>query len=382
MARKATKPISCMKLLAASFFFLVAILGGSNMRLFIRRQTSMVGVRNGLEEQSSLIYQYDRMQVVENSQVLPPSEMLQDIPASETRGSMPLMMPRRQHYQSVTQNQEVLPLWRHRVDCPAGASALCSLDNYEAAVELYSNESHCLLQSITPASISDASRTLLENARNRLRERIAENSPGESSALTGYAPLQKVSNIQRWSNQIGCANDGKDVSYDEQITAIAAKWRRQSSTDIPLGFTMTDRRYAGLVEEQLYTARAVVGLETFFVVAYDRFSKDHACDLKADVVTPIENKKDAGEHKDEYAALSQAGGPKDRVAHAELRSRTTLSKFIVARSLARKGITFIFWEMDVFIFKKPNQILTALRDPAVDLVISSHQVKCLQVKCL
>jgi hypothetical protein len=260
------------------------------------------------------------------------------------------------------------------VDCPAGASALCSLGYYETAVELYANESECSQQNVKPASILETSRALLDEARNRLQERISQDKLGASSALTGYAPLKSGSSISRQPDQIGCANDDKDVSYDEQMIAIEAKWRHQSSLNVPLGFTMTDTRYAGLVEEQLYTARAIVGLETFFVVAYDKISKQHACDLNADVVTPIENKNDAGQHKDEYAALSQAGGPKDRVAHAELRSRTTLSKFIVARSLARRGITFIFWEMDVFIFKKPNQIFTALSDPAVDLVISSHQV--------
>jgi hypothetical protein len=218
---------------------------------------------------------------------------------------------------------------------------------------------------------------MINNARRLLRKRLTPDHPGASSALTGYAPsttLQIEQTSSRQFGQIGCSANGKDGSYDQQIIAVEAKWRRQPSQDLPLGFTMTDRRYAGLVEEQLYTAKAIVGLETFFVVAYDKISKEHICNLGADAVTPIDNQKSGDQGKDENAALSQPGGPKDRAAHEELRSRTTLSKFIVARSLARQGISFIFWEMDVFIFKKPYQIFAALQDSAVDLVISSHQV--------
>jgi hypothetical protein len=370
------------------FFTLVAILGARNIGLLVNRQTTLAPQGGGSLARPAEAYSGEPNAGIlplpltekegneEVKQQTPPQELIHtSLPAHETIKAN-LLSPQIPRHLSLARNQELLPLWRHRVDCPAGASALCSLDKYEVAGENFGNESGCAKRTAL-ASISEASRAMINNARRLLRKRLTPDHPGASSALTGYAPsttLQIEQTSSRQFGQIGCSANGKDGSYDQQIIAVEAKWRRQPSQDLPLGFTMTDRRYAGLVEEQLYTAKAIVGLETFFVVAYDKISKEHICNLGADAVTPIDNQKSGDQGKDENAALSQPGGPKDRAAHEELRSRTTLSKFIVARSLARQGISFIFWEMDVFIFKKPYQIFAALQDSAVDLVISSHQV--------
>lgn len=62
-----------------------------------------------------------------------------------------------------------------------------------------------------------------------------------------------------------------------------------------------------------------------------------------------------------------------------LRARTVISKFKVAESLALMGVTFLFWEMDVFIFKYPEPILASLSDTNVDIIVSAHQVSLIRI---
>jgi hypothetical protein len=239
------------------------------------------------------------------------------------------------------------PLWRHLVDCTAAMSNLCDLSQYEFGGTGFW-EDKCL--ATTPSTSVQADDSAVLKFRKRLRS-VLQGKP-VSSPLTGYAtPSVLIKGLSR-ANQVGC--DGT-TTYQQSMEKIVNKWSQRQS-ELPLGFTMTDSKYMDLVEDQYWVAKNVVGLDHFFVAAYDSESVAHSCGLGVDVVVPT----------DEDTRIS---------AGSTLRARTAISKFKVANSLALMGVTFLFWEMDVFIFRHPYPVLKALTDSNVDIIVSSHQVR-------
>lgn len=313
----------------------------------------------------------------------------------------------------------LLPLWRHLVDCPAGSSALCDTSVYEPASAAWDPESTdaCPVAATAGAGFPSSSGEAIREARLLLRDRVNGGAGPAASALTGYAV--RGSAVERgawraaWPAQAGCGGPDADAGLEMQLDAVVAKWRTSGkktggglsgavdgdgtsggsavATVVPIGFTMTDGLYAGLIEEQLWAARHVAKLRHFFVVAYDRLSWAHACGLGADVVTPVDldhrdNDAPGGASSAAAAAFASAaasvgmgGGAKlAEPQRNHLRERTTLSKFLVAQGLARRGASFIFWEMDVFLLRRPEALLRALADPTVDVVVSAHQYSPLE----
>lgn len=242
------------------------------------------------------------------------------------------------------ENETSRALWRHLVDCTAAMSNLCDLSRYEFAKSGFWQKK---CTTTTPTTLIDFDSSSILAHRRRLRT-LVEGRP-VASPLTGYhTPSVPIRSLSK-SDQIGC--DG--TKYQKTIEQIVKKWNL-SGKRMPLGFTMTDSKYMDLLEDQYWVAINIVGLDNFFVAAYDSESVSHTCGLGIDVVVPVE-----------VATLST------------LRVRTAISKFKVAQSLALLNVVFLFWEMDVFIFKTPYPILMALSDTNVDIVVSAHQVNVL-----
>lgn len=366
MARTSPKKPSYLRFLSLAFFTLVFILGASNHVAFLFRQNdSDIQPLSGTDGKL-----YDNAHNDERNHSTPQISLSRrpDFshesqpqapglgPASLPQLDRPLPdgMSRSELKFEAAEKPSHLPLWRQQLRCPAGSSGLCDTTVFEASNLPWTAPDQC--SALDTSVVSESTLARIRAARIKLRS-----APRTASPLAGYPVASVEATPPRpEADQIGCMQATE--TYEAQIEAIKTKWVGTGERS-PVGFTMTDQKYSDLIEEHLYMASNIVGLDVFFVAVYDEHARAQACRVGANVVVPVSFKKTK---EDEHQAL---------------RTRTTVSKFKVAHSLSLHQMTFIFWEMDVFIFRRPFQILDVLKPSSaenVDLVVSSHQYSPLE----
>jgi len=374
-----------------TFFVLVLILGASNHVFFFSAHGSAASVPGSTS--SGKIG------------TLPPADLVLTYQgrASEESKSRPLenpsvsggakeITPLRKRPRRVNEQQQTpLPLWRALVDCPVGSAALCVSAAYENSDVLWAQEGAGCRAYGGPSWVTPDALDRLHAARVQLRAQLKPGATHAASPLTGYRVHGTTRGEQTSpaASQLGCGPGRGAMSLEDQVSQVVAKWRQGKKTGVGpkrtradsaseniIGFTMTDAKYADLLEEHLWTARNTVGLDFFFVVAYDASARAHACGLGADVVDASGLSRNSSE-SGRGGARTVKGLSREMLGKSperdRLRAATTKAKFVVALALARAKANFVFWESDVFLLRRPWQLFRWLSDPAIDLVVSAHQ---------